>query len=180
MRATSATSAAEASLTRNSASDMSESSVAQARGGAFPLGENCGQIGRPPVHGGDLAANLAGAAAGQPCQDLAATGVAGRIGHAGVSMGGGDPGPVEAHGRRRRALLGAICQERGDGRRIRRQLPVSAVDGPCCPPLPRAAVRAPGVRGARVAQRAVDPLLVVRSELYPGAGEGRYLSCAVP
>ena len=74
------------------------------------------QVGRPPVHGSDLASAAAGAAAGQSREDLAATGEDGGVGHAGVAMGGGD--------------AGAVRQERGDGRGIGRQLPVAAIDGP--------------------------------------------------
>ena len=46
----------EASLAGRSASDMSEEQrgSAQTRDGAVPLGEKCGQIGRPPVRSDDL------------------------------------------------------------------------------------------------------------------------------
>ena len=148
---------------------------AQTRDGAVPLGENCGQIGRPPVRGGDLAAALAGAAAGQTLPGPRGN----RDSRSGRARPRADERQRSRHGRGARSPVRRPVRRDPPGTRrrpvgIRRELLVSAVGGLCSPPLPRAPVRRARCSGrAGVARCAVDPLLVVRPELYPGAGEGR-------
>ena len=88
---------------RNSASDMSESTAASRRPAAVPSrsASTAARSAARQSMGGYLAAALTGAAAGQPCEDLAATGIAGRVRHAGVAVAAAIPA------RSRRTVAGA-------------------------------------------------------------------------
>ena len=87
--------------------------------------------------------------ADEALQNAADAMMGGGIVGAGITVSCADGRADGADGGGRGALLGALGEVGGDGRRIGRQLLVSAIGGPCSPALPRAALRAPGVRGAR-------------------------------
>ena len=84
--------------------------------------------------------------AGEALQNAADAIMGGGIVGAGITVSCADGRPDGADGGGRGALLGALGEVGGDGRRIGRQLLVSAIGGPCSPALPRAAVRAAGTR----------------------------------